>query len=150
MKINQGDKLRMKTLYYSPYRRISRMDRRLAQKSAARDGSTSEKVLAVDVKADDEAYVISALVPGVEADEINVEILKNTVSIRGKFNDSDDSENDEFLVSELPVGGFSRHLTLPSTMDSSKAEASLNNGVFTLRVPKSEVDRPKVIKINQN
>lgn len=150
MKKNQGDKLRMKTLYYSPYHRISRMDRRLAERSATQDGSTREKVLAVDVKADDEAFVISALVPGVEADEINVEILKNTVSIRGEFNEDEENDKGDFLVSELPVGRFSRKLTLPTAMDSSKAEASLKNGVFTLRVPKTEVDRPKVIKINTN
>ncbi len=140
----------MKTLYYSPYRRISRMDRRLAERAATQDGSTREKVLAVDVKADDEAFVISALVPGVEADEINVEILKNTISIRGEFNEDEENDKGDFLVSELPVGRFSRKLTLPTTMDSSKAEASLKNGVFTLRVPKTEVDRPEVIKINTN
>ena len=140
----------MMTLYYSPYRRVSRMGRRYEDRAATQNGSTNEKVLAVDVKANDEAFVISALVPGVEADEINVEILKNTVSIRGEFNEEVENDKDDFLVSELPVGRFSRELTLPMAMDSSKAEASLKNGVFTLRVPKTEVDRPKVIKINTN
>ena len=42
-----------------------------------------EMLLAVDVQAEDEAYVIKALVPGLEADDINVEILNNTVTIRG-------------------------------------------------------------------
>ena len=140
----------MMTLYVSPYRRGSRMDRRFEERTLTKDVSAREKVLAVDVKADEEAYTISALVPGIEADEINVEILKNTVSIRGEFNDDEENEKDNYLVSELPAGRFRRELTLPTAMDSSKADASLKNGVFTLRVPKTEVDRPKIIKINTN
>lgn len=140
----------MMTLHVSPYRRAARMGRRLEERTPTADVYAREKVLAVDVKADDEAYTISALVPGIEADEINVEILKNTVSIRGEFNEDEENEKDKLLVSELPVGRFRRELTLPTAMDSSKADASLKNGVFTLRVPKAEVDRPKVIKINTN
>jgi HSP20 family protein len=126
------------------------MGRRLEERIPTRNVSAREKVLAVDVKADEEAYTISALIPGIEADEINVEILKNTVSIRGEFNDDEENEQEKFLVSELPAGRFYRELTLPTTMDSSKADASLKNGVFTLRVPKAEIDRPKMIKINTN
>ena len=140
----------MMTLYVSPYRRGSRMGRRLEERTLTKDVSAREKVLAVDVKADEEAYTISALIPGIEADEINVEILKNTVSIRGEFNDDEENEKEKFLVSELPAGHFRRELTLPTAMDSSKADASLKNGVFTLRVPKAEVDRPIIIKINTN
>jgi len=140
----------MMTLYVSPYRRAARMGRRLEERIPTRNVSAREKVLAVDVKADEEAYTISALIPGIEADEINVEILKNTVSIRGEFNDDEENEQEKFLVSELPAGRFYRELTLPTALDSSKVDASLKNGVFTLRVLKAEVDRPKVIKINTN
>jgi HSP20 family protein len=140
----------MMTLYYSPYRWAARRGPRFAGRPFTQHVPERESVLAVDVKADDEAYTISALVPGVEAEDINVEILKNTVSIRGEFNDGVEQDEDEILVSELPVGRFHRELTFPTAMDSSKADASLRNGVFTLRIPKAEIDRPKVIKINKN
>ena len=140
----------MMTLYVSPYRRAARMGRRLEERIPTRNVSAREKVLAVDVKADEEAYTISALIPGIEADEINVEILKNTVSIRGEFNDDEENEQEKFLVSELPAGRFYRELTLPTALDSSKVDASLKNGVFTLRVLKAEVDRPRIININTN
>ena len=140
----------MMTLYVSPYRRAARMGRRLEERIPTRNVSAREKVLAVDVKAGEEAYTISALIPGIEADEINVEILKNTVSIRGEFNDDEENEQEKFLVSELPAGRFYRELTLPTALDSSKVDASLKNGVFTLRVLKAEVDRPRIININTN
>jgi HSP20 family protein len=108
-----------------------------------------EMVLAVDVKSEDEAYLISALVPGVEAEDVNIEILNNTVTIRGEFKNLQ-SEDDKYLLCELPSGRFSRVITLPVTLDPTKAEASLRNGMFTLRVPKAEAHRPKQIKINTN
>jgi HSP20 family protein len=103
-------------------------------------------LLAVDVEAEDDAYLIKALVPGVEAEDINIEILNNTVTIRGEF--QQENENAKYLTCELPAGRFSRVITLPTALDPAKAEANLNNGVFTLRVPKAEAHRPKVIKVN--
>jgi HSP20 family protein len=143
----------MMTLYVSPYRRVARMreamDRMMEENFPAAEVNEREMVLAVDVKSDDEAYLISALVPGVEAEEINVEILNNTVTIRGKFK-AEQSEDDTYLLCELPSGRFSRVITLPVALDPTKADANLRNGLFTLRVPKAEAHRPKLIKINTN
>ena len=143
----------MMTLYVSPYRRIARMrdamDRMVEENFPSSEVNEREMVLAVDVKSDDEAYLISALVPGVDAEAVNVEILNNTVTIRGEFK-SQATEEDKYLLSELPVGRFSRVITLPVALDPTKAEASLRNGLFTLRVPKAEAHRPKLIKINAN
>jgi HSP20 family protein len=88
------------------------------------------------------------MVPGVEADQIDIEILNNTVTMRGEF--QEEQEETKYLVCELPAGRFSRVITLPTALDPAKAEASLKNGVFTLRVPKAEAHRPKVIKVNAN
>jgi len=143
----------MMTLYVSPYRQIARMrqamDRMVGENFPSTEVNEREMVLAVDVKSDDEAYLISALVPGVEAEEVNVEILNNTVTIRGEFK-SQAAEEDKYLLSELPIGRFSRVITLPVVLDPTKAEASLRNGLFTLRIPKAEAHRPKTIKINTN
>jgi len=142
----------MMTLYVSPYGRIARrrssMDHRLDSNHHVSEALDREKVLAVDVRSDDESYTISALIPGIEADDINVEILNETVSIRGEFNEKIEEENDKFLVNELPFGRFGRVLTLPTKLDPAIADANLKNGVFTLRVLKAEEDRPKLIKIS--
>jgi len=137
----------MRTWYVSPYRRIARGQRHIARNAGAEETLDREIVLSVDVKSDDDAFMISALVPGIEADDIDVEILNKTVSIRGKFNEAVEDEASKVLVSELPFGSFSRVLNLPTKLEPSKAVANLKDGVFTLRVPKAEEDRPKVIKI---
>lgn len=142
----------MMTLYVSPYRRIAQRHtiegRQFRNPNHQAQSVDREKILAVDVQTDDESYTISALIPGIEADEINVEILNKTISISGEFDGKVEDEDGKVLVSELPFGRFSRVLTLPTKIDHTKASANLKNGVFTLRVPKAEEDRPKVIKIS--
>jgi HSP20 family protein len=138
----------MMTWYVSPNRRIARRPRYIARNAGTEEQAERENVLPVDVKSDGDAFMISAIVPGIEADEIDVEILNKTISIRGKFNERFEDEENKVLVSELPFGRFSRVLTLPTKLEPSEAVANLKDGVFTLRVPKAEQDRPRAIKIS--
>ena len=138
------------TIYISPYRRMAAMREAMNRmfEDSIGESATHERemMLAVDVVADDEAYEIVALVPGLEADDVNIEVLNNTVTLRGEFK-STAEEDDKFLVDELPAGRFSRVVTLPTALDPSKAEASVKNGVLHLRIPKAEAHRPKSIKV---
>jgi HSP20 family protein len=139
------------TIYISPYRRLSNLREAMNRvfEEAYPDEGTQERemTLAVDVIGEEDAYIIKALVPGIETDDLNIDILNNTVSIRGEFK-ADQEEGANFLTSELPEGRFSRIITLPVAVDASKAEATLKNGVLTLRIPKAEAHRPKSIKVN--
>jgi HSP20 family protein len=141
------------TFYISPYRRIANlrraMDRALEDSFQDEGQHEREMLLAVDVKAEDEAFTIKALVPGLEAEDLSIEVLNNTVTLRGEFR-AENKEQQDFLVCELPVGRFTRVLTLPTALDSGKAEASIKNGVLTLRLPKADAHRPKAIKVNAN
>lgn len=100
----------------------------------------------VDVKAEDEAYVLTAMIPGVSAEDLNIQVANETVTIQGEIK-IDRGENDQYLLSERPSGRFSRVLTLPDPLDAAKAEADITNGVLTLRIPKSEDAKPKSIKV---
>jgi HSP20 family protein len=111
--------------------------------------SECEMLLSVDVQAGDEAYNITALVPGLDAEALDIEVLNNTVTIRGEFKSNIDDQA-KYLVSELPTGRFSRVITLPTATDASKVEASIKSGVLSLRIPKAEVDRPQAIKVKSD
>jgi len=141
----------MMTMYISPYRRMARMRNRMDGFIEENETTPIEREfsLAVDVQSDDEAFTIRALVPGLEADDLNIEVLKNTVRLRGEFSNTDEDDA-KYLTSELPVGRFSRTITLPVELDSSKTEANMKNGVLMLHVPKAEEHLPKPIKINLN
>ncbi len=137
------------TLYISPYRRMATLRdamNRLIEDNIADTTSEREMLLAVDVQTNEDSFEITALVPGLKAEDVNIEVLNNTVTLRGEFN-STGNEDAHYLISELPAGRFSRTITLPTALDPSKAEATINNGVLHLVVPKAEAHRPKTIKI---
>jgi HSP20 family protein len=115
------------------------------------DQTTNERemLLAVDVQAGDEAYDVTALVPGLTAEDLDIEVLNNTVTIRGEFK-SDSEDQKKYMVCELPSGRFGRVITLPTATDASKVEATIKNGVLSLHIPKAEEDRPKTIIVKSN
>jgi HSP20 family protein len=140
-------------MYITPYRRLANlretMDRLIEESMTEAKPTEREMTLSVDVRAADDDFIIKALVPGLQADDLNIEILNNTVTIRGEFK-GEEIENANFLTCELPEGRFSRVIALPVAVNSAKTEANLTNGVLTLRVPKAETHRPKTIKVNLN
>jgi HSP20 family protein len=99
--------------------------------------------LSVDVREDEDAYILNALVPGLKADDLNIQVLDDVVTITGEFKDNES----EYLVRELPHGSFRRNLRMPAPMDASKAEARITDGVLTLRLVKAESARPHTIKV---
>ncbi len=139
------------TIYVTPFARSARrqMLERMLRHVEYPEMMESDVFFPVDVKAENDAFVLTALLPGVSPDEVNVQIVNETVSIQGELK-HERKEADQYLLQELPAGRFSRVLTLPAQLDSTKAEANLENGVLTLRIPKAEAARPKTIKVSKN
>ena len=125
------------TLYLQtyPYRRIAR-----------RWAENHDQTLGINVQEDDDAYVLSALVPGLKSDELNIQVLEDDVRIQGEYK----ADENNYLVRELPNGSFTRTLRLPVAIDAEQVEANITDGVLTLRLPKAESARPKQIKIQAN
>ncbi len=110
---------------------------------AAAQESQGARFLAVNILDENEAYVLTALVPGLKAEDLNIQVLEDVVRIEGEF---PQNEN-EYLLQELPSGSFRRELRLPVELDAEKVEARIADGVLTLRLPKAESARPKTIKV---
>ena len=138
------------TFYMFPSRRLANMrqamDRLLDEGMAETNQDSREMQLAVDIQATDDAYLLTAFVPGLSAEEMDIEILNNTVTIRGEFK-ATAKEEAKYLLCELPAGAFSRTITLPTSLDPARTEASMKNGILVLNVPKAEAHRPKTIKV---
>jgi HSP20 family protein len=127
------------TFYIAPY--APRIVRHMAARNIE-----STRSLALNIRDDGDAYILSALVPGLKAEDLTIQVLEDTVSIEGEFR----REDGEFLMGELPVGPFRRALRLPVALDADQADAKIEDGVLTLRLPKSEASRPKTIKVSYN
>lgn len=109
-------------------------------------GFNGGRRMPVDVHASPEEYLITAEVPGLKADDLKIEILDDVVTLAGDLHDEEEGERD-MLLRELPQGNFKRSLRFSEPLDADKAEAKLENGLLTLRIPKSEDARPKTIKV---
>lgn len=130
------------TLYYQPQTHLHRRHTLPRQWMRMAD-ETAEYRLAVNVRDEEEAFVLSALVPGLKADDLTINILEDVVTVEGEFK----RDENEYLLRELPGGSFRRALRLPAAVNSDKAEAKITDGVLSLRLPKAESARPKKIKI---
>jgi HSP20 family protein len=122
-------------LQTSPYRRIAR-----------RWAENRDQTLGVNVREEDDAYILSALVPGLKSDELNIQVLEDVLRIQVEYK----ADESNYLVRELPNGSFTRTLRLPAAIDAEHVEANITDGVLTLRLPKAESARPKQIKIKAN
>ena len=134
------------TFYISPMGRIAR--RRWSQPYRGEEypQAESDVFVPINVKGDENEYVISALLPGVKADDLSIQVVNETVTLQGTLNDPA-SDQEHYLLQEVPTGRFYRMVRLPEPLDSNKAEADLTDGVLTLRVPKAEEARPRMIKV---
>ena len=129
-----------------PYRRIAR-----------RWTENRDQTLGINVQEEEDAYILSALVPGLKSDELNIQVLEDVVRIQGEYKRSmpqrgsaDKADESKYLVRELPNGSFTRTLRLPAPIDADHVEANITDGVLTLKLPKAESARPKQIKIKSN
>lgn len=101
----------------------------------------------VDLWETAEAYFLRADLPGITADDIDINVTADTVSISGEMKGQQDVSTEGWLRQERRHGKFVRAFTLPTQLEANKVEATFENGVLHLVLPKAEAVRPKQIKI---
>lgn len=99
--------------------------------------------LAVNIREEKEGFELTAFLPGLQPEDLNIQILENVVSIEGRY----PAYDEPYVLRELPVGRFRRVLEFAVPLDAGKAEARIKDGILNLYLPKAESARPKTIKI---
>ncbi len=107
----------------------------------------AEGQLTLDVYQNDMEIVIKTPVAGVKQEDLDVEISSDLVKIRGKRKQEETIAQDNYFHQELYWGNFSRSVILPAEIDEEQAEATLANGILTIRLPKLKKDEAKKLKI---
>lgn len=136
----------MNMYFRTPYMRMGRHPMR---RFANWEMAESDVFFPVDVKIGEEEFEVKALLPGLKAEDVSIQVVNETITLQGEFKFEVDEKAD-YLVQEIPGGKFYRTITLPATLDATKAVADMKDGVLTVRVPKAEEAKPKTIKINVN
>jgi HSP20 family protein len=96
---------------------------------------------------DKNSYYIRAELPGLKADDLDIQATGNGISISGERKIPPENENAKYHRKEREAGKFSRILDLPNEINASKTEASLVDGILTLVIPKAEQAKPRQITV---
>ena len=103
---------------------------------------------AVDIYEADDSIVVKAEVPGVERDQVGVEVKDGILTLRGERKFEREVKEENYHRIERSYGSFQRSFTLPSSVDPEKVRATLRNGVLEVTLQKKELARPKQVKIS--
>jgi HSP20 family protein len=102
----------------------------------------------IDVHETEDELVVTAALPGIRPEDVEVTMTGQTLTLRGEFRADDEVKNDQYLYRERRYGSFNRSLQLPVRVQGDRADASFADGVLTLRVPKAEEVKPRQIRIS--
>jgi HSP20 family protein len=104
-------------------------------------------VPAVDLSENESNYTITVEIPGVQKNDVQVELQDGMLVIHGEKRSEREEKKDRSRYVERSYGSFSRAFDLPADADADRLEASFKDGVLTIRVPRKEAVKPKQIAI---
>ena len=102
---------------------------------------------AIDVAEEENAVIVRAEVPGCKADDIDISVYGNTLTISGEKKLEEEKKEKGYYHIESTYGSFRRELTLPTDVDSSKVEAACKDGVLTITLPKAASAKAMKVKV---
>jgi HSP20 family protein len=101
----------------------------------------------LDLYETEQEYVIKLAAPGLKPDSFEITMQENVLTIRGQTQDEETKEDARYHVREQRYGEFLRTIQFPTQVDADKIQATLSNGILTIRVPKSEAAKPRRITV---
>ncbi|MEW6159599.1 MAG: Hsp20/alpha crystallin family protein [Verrucomicrobiota bacterium] len=144
-------KLRKRENYWSPMTELRNRINRMFDVPEAAGGEMdlfSAWAPAVDVHEDRDKVVVTAELPGMQKNDIDVSVHENTLLISGERKCEEEKSGAEYYQCERYFGKFQRSIALPHTVDTSKVEAKYKDGILTVTLPKSEQAKARQIQIS--
>ncbi|MBW1717272.1 MAG: Hsp20/alpha crystallin family protein [Deltaproteobacteria bacterium] len=136
----------------SPFEQLERMRREMDRLSEGLGRGLFREPMAgvfplMNVTEDKDNYYVRAELPGLKADDLDISVKADTLSISGEKKISAEDENAQYHRREREAGKFSRIVSLPTQVDTGKVEARCTDGVLTVVLPKAESAKPKQIAV---
>lgn len=133
----------------SPWDELYRMRQQLDQMF---DDTPAQRVSAgvfplINLTEDKNNYYVRAELPGVKAEELDIQATANNIAISGERKITAEGEGARYHRREREAGSFSRMIGLPGDINSDKVDAKLENGILTVVIAKAEAAKPKQITI---
>jgi HSP20 family protein len=102
---------------------------------------------AIDMYQTDNDVVVKASLPGIKAEEVQINVTGDILTLKGEVKQADEREDRSWHIREQRFGSFERSIVLPTDVKSDKAEAVFENGILTVTLPKADEVKPKTINI---
>ncbi len=102
----------------------------------------------IDMKRTPHAVIVTASVPGIDPDNIELTVDRGMLTIAGRSAEEESNENDSYVLQERRIGSFERSIRLPRGIESSQASSDYINGELVVTVPLVENHKPQRIKVN--
>jgi len=103
---------------------------------------------ALDVFEKEDRFVVKAELPGMKEDDIDVSVVGDTLSIKGEKKTETEVKDEDYYRCERSYGSFYRSIPIPSNVDANKIEASFEDGILEVALPKSAKVKPKKIAVS--
>lgn len=101
----------------------------------------------IDLYQTDDDVVVKASMPGMNPEDLDIQVIGDTLTIRGEAKKDEDQKERTYHIREHQYQSFSRSVTLPVMVKADKANAEMKNGILTLTLPKADETKPKVISV---
>lgn len=111
-----------------------------------RDG-WSMSTPAIDMYQTDNEVVLKASIPGIKAEEVQINITGDVLTLKGEVKQEDERQERAWHIREQRFGSFERSIALPTAVKTDKAEAVFEDGILTITLPKADEVKPKTINI---
>lgn len=139
---------------YEPFNVLTQLQRELDRFRDNDDGNghiaTAEWAPAVDIKEEDNRFVIHADIPGVNPEDLDINMENGVLTLKGEKNTEAKTEKNNYKRVERIYGSFYRRFSLPDTADNDAISATSKNGVLDIIIPKREAVKPKKINVTAN
>jgi len=141
----------MALIHYEPWGLLKQLQKELelSREAQSSDGSTStaEWAPAVDIKEDNDRFLLYADIPGVKPEEIEVHMEAGILTLKGEKKSEAKTEKEGFKRIERTFGSFYRRFSLPDSANAEAISAKFRNGVLEITIPKREAVKPKRIDV---
>ena len=132
---------------WNPFNEMQRLRDELIRGWSSQAGEMQNFAPAVDIYEDDGMISVSAQLPGVKAEEVNIEVENGVLTISGERKLEREDKREGYHRIESSYGAFTRSFVLPESADSERVEANLSDGVLTVRIPKRPEAAHKRIEV---
>ncbi|MBN1581978.1 MAG: Hsp20/alpha crystallin family protein [Anaerolineae bacterium] len=102
---------------------------------------------AINVWTNEDGAILSAELPGVKPDDIDISVVNDTLTLKGQRNRDECGQESRFHRRERGCGSFTRSFQLPFQVEPGKVEATFDKGVLEITLPRAEADKPRKITI---